>query len=187
MSFEDLSSEQLIQEMLKRIGEDTGRGGLQETPTRVMKAWREWFSGYDKRPEDVLKVFEDGAEGCDQLVLVKDIPVYSHCEHHMAPFFGVAHVGYIPNKSIVGLSKLNRLVDIYARRLQVQERLTNQIADALDAHLKPKGVGVVIQCRHFCIESRGVRQQGTSTVTSALRGSVLKEADCRAEFMGLVL
>lgn len=179
------TNEDTVKAMLLAMGDDPTRGGLVETPSRVARAWKEWFSGYGVDPASVLKVFEDGAEGCDQLVLVKNIPVYSHCEHHMAPFFGVAHVGYIPDKKIVGLSKLNRLVDIYARRLQVQERLTNQIADALQKNLLPKGVGVVVECRHFCMESRGVKQQGTSTVTSALRGEVLNDAACRAEFMRL--
>lgn len=175
----------LVKQFLAEIGDDPEREGLLETPKRVTKAWKEWFSGYGKEPADVLKVFKDGAEGCDQLVLVKNIPIYSFCEHHAAPFFGVAHIGYIPDKKIVGLSKLNRLADIYARRLQVQERLTNQIADALHNTLNPKGVGVVIECRHLCMESRGIRQQGSSTVTSALRGEVLTDAACRAEFMRL--
>lgn len=183
---DELDGHALVRRMLDMIDPDPDRGGLKETPGRVVKAWKEWFKGYDQDPKDILKTFKDGAEGCDQLVLVKDIPVYSHCEHHMAPFFGVAHVGYIPKQRIVGLSKLNRVVDIFARRLQVQERLTNQIADALNDVLQPKGVGVVVECRHFCVESRGVSQQGTSTITSALRGCVLKEQDCREEFMQLV-
>jgi GTP cyclohydrolase I len=172
--------------LLTAIGEDPNRGGLIETPKRVAKAWCEWTAGYGKEPADILKVFEDGADGCDQLVLVRDIPVYSHCEHHMAPFFGVAHVGYIPDQRIVGLSKLSRLVDIFSKRLQVQERMTNQIADALVQHLKPKGVGVMVECRHLCMESRGIARAGASTVTSALRGVLLEEPECRGEFMHLV-
>lgn len=161
------------------------RGGLQETPERVAKAWEFWTSGYTKNPADVLKTFEDGAEGVDEMVVVKDIPFYSHCEHHMAPIFGTATIAYLPDKRIVGLSKLSRLLDIYARRLQVQERLTCQVADALMEHLKPRGAGVVIKARHLCMESRGVCQQGHHTVTSALRGVFKDEPDARSEFLAL--
>ena len=175
----------LFHEFLVTIGENPAREGLKETPTRVAKAWAEWLSGYGQDPAEILKTFADGAEQVDEMVLVRDIPVYSHCEHHFAPIIGVAHVAYIPNGSIVGLSKLPRLVDCFARRLQVQERMTNQIADALWRHLKPNGVGVVIKARHMCMESRGIRQPGSLTITSALRGCFKEEADCRAEFMQL--
>ena len=175
----------IIHDLLREIGEDPERAGLLETPTRVAKAWAHWASGYRQNPADVLKVFEDGAENVDQMVLVRDIPVYSMCEHHMAPFFGVAHVAYIPHGRIVGLSKLSRLVDIYARRLQVQERLTTQIADALTTHLNPKGVAVMVRCRHLCMESRGIARQGSETVTSALRGAMLDKPEARAEFFAL--
>jgi GTP cyclohydrolase I len=120
------------------------------------------------------------------MVIVRDIPVYSLCEHHLAPFFGKAYVGYVPDRRILGLSKISRLVEVFARRLQVQERLTNQIADALDTHLQPLGVAVVIECRHMCMESRGVRHTGTATVTSALRGSIKTNADTRREFLSLI-
>lgn len=169
--------------LLQFVEEDVGRGGLLETPARAAKAWRFLTSGYGKNPEDVLKVFEDGAGQYDQMVVVRDIPVYSQCEHHLLPFFGTANVAYIPDGKIVGLSKINRLVDIFARRLQVQERLTTQIADAMETHLKPKGVGVVLKCRHMCIESRGVQHSGTATVTSALRGALREDGSARAEFM----
>lgn len=172
--------------LLQYIGEDPGRGGLLETPRRFLKAWEHWSAGYKKDPAEILKVFEDGAEKVDELVLIKDIPIYSHCEHHLAPFFGVAHVGYIPNGKIVGLSKLSRLVDIFAQRLQVQERLTNQIADALEQNLAPLGVGVIIECRHLCMESRGIQRQGSSTTTSAMRGVLREKPEARAEFMSLV-
>jgi len=175
-----------ITRLLQFIGEDPKRGGLIETPQRVVKAWEEWTSGYGKDPAKILKVFDDGGESYDQIVLVRDIPFYSHCEHHLAPFFGTAHVGYIPNGSIVGLSKLPEVVDIFARRLQVQERLTNQIADAIWDNLKPKAVGVVVSARHLCMESRGKKKSGSSTVTSALRGTMLTEPDCRAEFFNLI-
>lgn len=176
----------IITNLLTFIGEDPSRGGLIETPARTLRAWQDWTSGYGKNPKDILKCFEDGAEGYDQMVLIKDLPVYSTCEHHMASFFGKAHVAYIPNKRIVGLSKISRLVDIFAKRLQVQERLTNQIADALHEHLKPKGVGVVVECRHLCMESRGIQRQGATTTTSALRGALQKEDSARAEFMRLI-
>ena len=171
--------------LLQFIGEDVSRGGLEETPKRFIKAWQDYTSGYGRDAADVLKTFEDGAEGYDEMVLQKNIPIYSHCEHHLAPFFGVAHIAYIPNGKVVGLSKLSRVVDIYMRRLQVQERLTALIADALNDHLKPKGVAVVLECRHLCMESRGIQQQGTSTTTSALRG-VFMEQGPREEFMRLI-
>lgn len=180
------SAEDIVTRMLQFIGEDPKRGGLQETPKRVIKAWGEWFSGYRVEPSDVLKSFKDGADKVDEMVVVRDIPVYSHCEHHLAPFFGVAHVGYIPNGCIVGLSKLVRLVDVFAKRLQVQERLTNQIADSLMADLKAKGAGVVIECRHLCMESRGVQKAGATTVTSAMRGAMMTKPEARAELMVLV-
>lgn len=173
-----------VRRLLQYAGEDPTREGLAETPARVAKAWQHWCGGYDIDPASLLKVFEDGAERVDEMVLVKDIPFYSHCEHHMAPFFGRATVGYIPNGKIVGLSKINRLVDCFARRLQVQERLTTQIADALVEHLGCKGVGVIVTARHLCVESRGIAQQGSETTTSALRGCMLEGAP-RQEFLHL--
>jgi GTP cyclohydrolase I len=161
------------------------RSGTTETPARVAKAWEFWTSGYKLKAEDILKVFEDGGEHYDEMVLVKDIPVYSHCEHHLAPIFGTATVAYIPQGKIVGLSKLSRLVDMHARRFQVQERLTNDIAEDLWQHLQPKGVGVLIRARHMCMESRGICQQGHHTVTCALRGAMKTQPETRAEFMSL--
>lgn len=174
-----------IVRLLEYVGDDPSRGGLLETPKRVAKAWRHWCGGYGKDPKELLKVFEDGAEKHDQMVTVKDIPIYSHCEHHLAPIFGTATISYIPNGKIVGLSKLSRLADMFARRLQVQERLTDQIADALFEHLGAKGVGVVIKARHMCMESRGICQQGHHTITTALRGAMRDEPDTRAEFLRL--
>lgn len=174
-----------IRRLLEYCGENAMREGLLETPKRVAKAWAEWCGGYGQDPESVMKVFSDGAEKCDQMVIVKDIPLYSHCEHHMAAIIGVATIAYIPNGKIVGLSKLSRLVDIYAKRLQVQERLTNQIADAIEKYLEPRGVGVVVKARHMCMESRGVCKQGHHTITSALRGVIKECPDSRAEFMEL--
>lgn len=161
------------------------RPGLLETPTRVAKAFEHWFGGYSVDIPGLFKVFEDGAEGADQMVAVVRIPFYSKCEHHMADIFGHATVAYIPRGRIVGLSKLNRVVDAFARRLQVQERLTNNIADAIQTHLDPIGVGVYITARHMCMESRGVCQHGHHTVTTALRGAVKDEPQTRAEFLAL--
>lgn len=180
------SADDIPTRLLQFIGEDPSRPGLVETPKRFLGAWAEWTSGYRTDPKSVLKTFEDGAERVDEMVVVRDIPVYSQCEHHLAPFFGVAHVAYIPNGKIVGLSKLPRLVDVFAKRLQVQERLTNQVADALVEHLAPKGVGVVVECRHLCMESRGIRKVGSTTVTSAMRGALMSNPAARAELMSLV-
>lgn len=177
------SFEDNVVRLLQFVGEDPERGGLKETPARVAKAWQQWCRGYGQDPKDVLKVFEDGAEKHDQMITVQNIPFYTHCEHHLAPFFGTATVAYVPNGKIVGLSKLSRVVDIFARRLQVQERLTDQIADALFEHLQPLGVGVSIKARHLCMESRGVCQQGHQTITTALRGVMREEPAARAEFM----
>lgn len=162
-----------IEKILKLIeGGDDLREGLVETPERVAKAYATWFGGYSVDIASLFKTFEDGGECCDEMVIVRDIPVYSHCEHHMAPIIGRAVVGYVPNGRIVGLSKLSRVVDAFARRLQVQERLTNQIADAIVEHLDPKAVCVYIDAKHMCMESRGVKQVcGSSTITKAFRGA----------------
>jgi len=171
--------------LLQLIGEDTNRGGLLETPNRVVKAWGEWCGGYNVDIGSLFKVFTDGAEQSDEMIVVKDIPFYSHCEHHMAPFFGTATIAYIPNGSIIGLSKLNRVVKAFAQRLQVQERLTTQIANAMEEHLQPLGVAVRLQARHMCMESRGVCQSGHTTVTNTLRGAFRTQPETRAEFLAL--
>lgn len=183
----DESATDAITRLLQYIGEDPKREGLLKTPDRVLKAWREWCSGYGQTPKDILTTFEDGADRVNELVVMRNIPVHSTCEHHLAPFFGTATIGYIPNGRIVGLSKLVRLTNIFARRLQVQERLTNQIADALMEHLNPLGVGVIIECRHMCMESRGVQSANTPTTTSALRGALFSNDSARAEFLQLRL
>ena len=170
---------------LQSIGEDPDRPGLLETPARVTKAWKHWTSGYQQQPAEVLKTFEDGAEDYNELIVVRNIPVYSHCEHHLAPFFGRATVGYVPNGKIVGLSKLTRLVECFSKRLQVQERLTIQVANALMDALEPRAVGVVIRCRHLCMESRGIRTTGEETVTSAMLGEMLPNLAMRTEFLDL--
>ena len=175
-----------IVRLLQFIGEDSTRQGLKETPARVAKAWTEWTNGYHKDLSKIFKAFEDGADSYDQIIIVRDIPFYSNCEHHLAPFFGTAHFGYIPNGKIIGLSKIPELINAFAHRLQVQERLTNQIVDAFQEHMQAKGVGLVMQARHLCMESRGKRVAGQSTITSALRGVMLDDASCKAEFFSLV-
>jgi GTP cyclohydrolase IA len=183
---EQLLEQGTIRRLLQIVGENPDREGLRETPARVLKAWKHWCQGYKQDAAAVLKTFEDGAEGCDEMVVVRDIELYSHCEHHMAPFFGVAHVAYIPDKRIVGLSKLARVVDIFSQRLQVQERLTNQVADTIMEVLQPLGVGVVVEAKHFCMCSRGVNKQGSTTITSALRGAIKDKPSARAEFLAFV-
>lgn len=178
-------SEKIIEDLLRYIGEDPTREGLKETPKRVLKAWKEWASGYNQNPDELFKVFEDGAERSNELVIVHGIPVRSKCEHHLADINGTASVGYIPHGKIIGLSKLARIVDMYARRLQVQERLTTQIADLIDDRLKPLGVGVLIQAEHGCMSNRGVKIHGSITTTSAMRGALLEEPSARAEFLQL--
>lgn len=161
------------------------REGLAETPARAAKAWEKWTEGYNIDPKSILKSFEE--RDYDEMVIVKDIPIYSKCEHHLADIFGTASIAYIPNGRVLGLSKLSRLANIFARRLQVQERMTVQIADALWlSELNAKGVGVVMKCRHMCMESRGICQQGHHTITSALRGAIKDQAETRSEFMRLV-
>jgi GTP cyclohydrolase IA len=172
--------------LLSHLGEDPNRQGLVETPRRVAKAWEHWTAGYGQDPASILKVFQDGAQRYNELIIVRGIPVYSHCEHHLAPFFGTATIGYTPQDAIVGLSKLTRLVQCFAQRLQVQERLTIQIAEALMTHLAPRSVGVVIRCRHMCMESRGIQTSGEETVTSALLGEMRTSDALRSEFFSLV-
>lgn len=175
--------ETITKMLLDGIGEDVNREGILETPARAAKAWGFWCSGYDDDPADIIKSFEEQAY--DEMVIVKDIPIYSKCEHHLADIFGTASIAYIPDGRVLGLSKLSRIANIFARRLQVQERLTVQIADALfDSDLRPKGVGVILKCRHMCMESRGICQQGHHTVTSAFRG-VMKTGEPRSEFLKL--
>ncbi len=178
-------TEQDWRRLLVSLGEDPDRAGLVDTPSRLAKAWKNWTAGYTQDPAECLKVFEDGAQEYNELIVVRGIPVYSHCEHHLAPFFGSATIGYVPNGKIVGLSKLTRLVDCFSQRLQVQERLTIQIANALMTHLEPKAVGVVVRCRHMCMESRGIRTQGEETITSAMLGELLTNLALRTEFLAL--
>ena len=180
-------AEAAVRELLEAVGEDPDRPGLQDTPARVARAFAETFAGLGQDPADVLATTFD--EGHDELVLVKDIAMYSTCEHHLVPFHGVAHVGYIPGYDgrVTGLSKLARLVEVYARRPQVQERMTRQIADSLYDVLKPRGVIVVIEAEHLCMAMRGVRKPGTRTMTSAVRGIFREKAATRNEAMSLIL
>jgi GTP cyclohydrolase I len=184
--FDAARAEAAVRELLIAVGEDPDRDGLLETPARVARAYAEIFSGLRQQPEEVLSTTFDLSH--DELVLVKDIEVYSTCEHHLVPFHGVAHVGYIPNPQgrITGLSKLARLVEVYAKRPQVQERLTTQVADALQRILEPQGVIVVIECEHLCMSMRGIRKPGARTVTSAVRGQ-LRDVATRNEAMSLIL
>lgn len=177
-------AEVLVRELLEIIGEDPQREGLLDTPKRVAAAYEKMFSGYKKKPEDVLTVFGD--ESYDEMIVVKNIELYSMCEHHILPFYGRAHIGYIPDGKIIGLSKLPRLVEIFARRLQNQERLTNQICKALFSILKPRGVGVIIEAKHFCMMARGVEKQGSEVTTSALIGLFKKDLNTRGEFLKLI-
>lgn len=179
-------AEAAVRELLYAIGEDPDRDGLRDTPARVARSYQEVFGGLAMTAQDALTITFDVHH--DELIVVKDIEVYSTCEHHLVPFHGVAHVGYIPNKDgrVTGLSKLARLVDVFAKRPQVQERLTGQVADALEACLDPRGVIVVVECEHLCMSMRGVRKPGATTVTSAVRGQ-LRNPATRAEAMGLIL
>ena len=172
-----------VREMLLALGEDPDREGLKETPARVARAFKENFEGLWKSPEEVLTTTFD--IGHEELVIIRDIEVFSHCEHHLTPFHGVAHVGYIPRGKITGLSKVARLVDLFARRPQVQERLTTQIADAMVKILDPMGVIVIIDCEHLCMSMRGVRKSQARTTTSAVRG-VLRDPTTRAEAISLI-
>ena len=174
-----------IKTLLSEIGENPEREGLLKTPERVSKSMEFLTNGYDKNPSEILKsaMF---SESYSQMVLVKDIELYSLCEHHMLPFFGKAHIAYIPNGHIVGLSKIPRIVDVFSRRLQVQERLTDEIKDCIQETLNPKGVAVVIEAQHLCMQMRGVQKQHSSTTSSAFSGLFLRDEKTRAEFMNLI-
>lgn len=179
-------AEDHVRGLLRFIGEDPAREGLLDTPTRVIRAFKEHFGGYQEDPRLHLEKTFTEIENYDELVLVSDIQLHSHCEHHMVPFVGKAHVAYIPGGRVVGLSKLARVVDVYARRLQVQEKLTAQIADAIQTVLQPQGVAVIIQCQHFCMCYRGVRKPGSWTTTSKLHGVFLRDAAARMELFTLI-
>lgn len=173
-----------IYELLRSIGDNPDREGLRETPERVVKSWQELYAGYTMHEKDVFKVFEDGA--CDEMVLLKDIEFFSTCEHHMLPFFGTAHIAYIPNGKVIGVSKLARLLEVFSRRLQIQERIGQQVTAALDQYLEPKGSACVLQAKHLCMTCRGVAKQNSVMVTSSLTGGFKSNPAGRAELMALI-
>lgn len=176
--------EKAIHSILIAVGENPDREGLKETPNRVSKSYAELLSGYNQKPGDLFKVFEDGA--CDEMVIVKGVEFYSLCEHHMLPFFGSAHVAYIPNGKVIGVSKLARIVDVFARRLQIQERLCQQVTRTIDEYLQPKGSACVMEATHFCMVCRGVQKQHSKMITSSLSGIFRSNPEVRSEFMGLI-
>jgi GTP cyclohydrolase I len=179
-------AEEAVRTLISWAGDDPTREGLIETPKRVVKSYEEFYEGYGQDPEEILsKVFSE-IEGYDEIVLVKDIPLQSHCEHHMVPIIGKAHVAYLPDQRVVGLSKLARVVDMYGKRLQTQETMTAQIADTIDRVLQPKGVAVVIDAEHQCMSSRGVNKHGSSTITSRMLGVFRDNQKSRMEFLNLI-
>jgi GTP cyclohydrolase I len=175
-----------VRKLVMRTGHNMNDPHIGDTPARYLEAWDFWTRGYTEDPANVIRTFEMDTVQYDTMVFQASVPLWSLCIHHLAPFWGLAHVGYIPNGKVVGLSKLARLVDVFARRLQTQEQLGCQVVDSLMEHLGCTGAGVVLQCRHACLESRGVQKAGTLTITSALRGVMRSEPDCRAEFMSLI-
>jgi len=180
------AAEEAVRTLLRWAGEDPAREGLLDTPKRVVKAYRDWFSGYQQDPREYLaRTFEEVA-GYDELIVLRDIEFESHCEHHMAPIIGKVHVGYLPDGKVVGISKLARVVDAYARRFQVQEKMTAQIADCIADVLQPRGVGVVIEGAHECMTTRGVHKRGVSMVTSKMLGTFREDARTRAEFLQFI-
>ena len=179
-------AEEAVRVLIKWAGDNPEREGLLETPKRVVNSYKEFFSGYDSKPEQILSKTFDEVEGYDEMVIVRDIAIESHCEHHMVPFIGIAHIGYIPNKRIVGISKLARIADVFAKRLQTQEIMTAQIADTINEVLKPKGVAVVIDAQHQCMTTRGTHKTESSTITSRMLGLFRTNSNTRNEFMNLI-
>ena len=179
-------AKEAVKTLIKWAGDDPTREGLLETPNRVAKSYQDFFSGYDEDPREILSKKFREVEGYDEMIVLKDIRLESHCEHHMVPFIGKAHVGYLPNNKIVGLSKLARVVELFSKRLQIQEKLTAQIANTIDEILKPKGVGVIIEASHLCIATRGVRKETSRMVTSRMLGLFRDNSDTRREFMDII-
>lgn len=179
-----MSKQDIIRQQLVAIGEDAGREGLLDTPARVVRMWGEIFAGYEKDPKDILTTFS--ADGHDQIILLKDIELYSMCEHHMLPFVGKAHVAYLPGEKIIGISKLARLVDIYAKRLQIQERIGDQVTTALMAHLLPKGAICIIEASHMCMRMRGVEKQNSVMMTSSVTGVFKKDPALEEKVMQMI-
>jgi len=179
-------AEEAVKTLIKWAGDNPEREGLLETPKRVVNAYKEFFSGYDSKPEQILSKTFDEVEGYDEMVIVRNITIESHCEHHMVPFIGIAHIGYIPDKRIVGISKLARIADVFAKRLQTQEIMTAQIADTINEVLNPKGVAVVIDAQHQCMTTRGTHKTESSTITSRMLGLFRTNSNTRSEFMNLI-
>ena len=179
-------AEEAVKTLLSFVGEDVSRPGLLDTPKRVVKAYQDWFSGYNENPEEVLKKTFDELDGYDEIIMLRDIRIESHCEHHIAPFIGSAHVAYLPNKRVVGISKLARITRIYMKRMQIQEKLTAQIANCIQKVLKPKGVAVVIEAQHQCMTTRGISTPGISMVTSQLLGKFRTDSSTRREFYSMI-
>jgi GTP cyclohydrolase I len=180
-----LDAEDAVRTLLRWAGDDPNREGLAGTPERVVRAYREWFAGYDTDPHELLaRTFEE-TEGYDELVLLRDIPWTSHCEHHLVPIVGLAHVGYLPRQRVVGISKLARVVDAFARRLQIQEKMTVQIANTINSVLQPRGVAVVLKAEHGCMTTRGVHKHGVGMVTSSMLGAFRDKPEARSEFLRL--
>src|SRR5688572_13054458 len=179
-------AEEAVRLLLKWAGDDPAREGLIDTPKRVAQAFEEWFSGYNEDPESYLERTFEEVEGYDEMVVLRDIRFESHCEHHLAPIIGRVHVGYLPNKKVVGISKLARVVDAYAKRLQVQEKMNAQIANCIQKHLEPQGVAVVIEAAHQCMTTRGVHKSGVTMVTSTMLGAFRENSDTRREFLNII-
>lgn len=180
-----MDPKECVRGFLEAIGEDPNREGLLDTPARVVKSWAELYAGYSQNSEEILStVFEDGA--CDEMVILKDIEFSSMCEHHVLPFIGKAHIGYLPDGKVVGLSKLARLVDCFSKRLQIQEKMTTDISDAIEIHLKPKGVAVIVEAHHQCMSCRGVGKKNTTMITSSMLGAFRNNQAARGEFLSLI-
>ena len=179
-------AEEAVKTLLSWAGEDVKREGLRDTPKRVVKAYEDWFSGYNEDPKEVLKKTFSELEGYDEIIMLRDIRIESHCEHHIAPFIGSAHVAYLPNKRVVGISKIARITKIFSKRMQVQEKLTAQIANCIHDTLKPKGVAVVIEAQHQCMTTRGINAPGISMVTSQLLGKFRTDSSTRREFFSII-
>jgi GTP cyclohydrolase I len=179
-------AEEAVRTLLRYAGEDPAREGLLDTPRRVVEAYGDWFSGYGLDPEDYLKRTFEEVAGYDEMIVLRDISYESHCEHHMAPIIGKVHIGYLPDGAVVGISKLARVVEAYARRFQVQEKMTAQIARCIEQVLKPRGVGVVVEGAHECMTTRGIHKRGVSMVTSKMLGSFRDDARTRAEFLNFI-
>jgi GTP cyclohydrolase I len=179
-------AEEAVRTLIRWAGDDPSREGLRDTPARVTRAYEEFFAGYEQDPKEILKRTFSEVEGYDEMIVMNDIRFESHCEHHMVPIIGKAHIGYLPDKRVVGISKLARLVEVYARRLQVQEKMTVQIADTLQEILQPRGVAVVIEAAHQCMTTRGVHKPGVGLVTSRMVGAFRDDASTRREFLAVL-